>query len=162
MLNLLNSCRAGPLLHHPYFLIIHPNPVLGDSHSEEFYLLLLEEALLGFQEQIVLLESVQNRLDYLVVLCFGDLRSCENYDVIDVDDDACLEVAEDVVHHRLEGGWGVSLSEKHDGGLIGFSSSDKGRLPFIFLLDLYVGVPGSEVQLREPVASLELVYELSD
>ena len=89
---------------------------------------------------------------------------CEDEVVIQVDDDMPLvdEVPEDVVHHPLEGRWGVAESKEHDRGLIQTLIGPEGCLPLVVLLDANVVVPPLYVQLGEVLCIAMLVYQLLD
>ena len=86
----------------------------------------------------------------------------KDHDVVNVDNDHVLHVSEDLVHHGLEGGGGVTKSEEHDGWFEGSAMTYKRGLPFISFLDLDVVVSPPEIDLREVLRSFELIDELRD
>jgi hypothetical protein len=69
----------------------------------------------------------------------------EDEDVVKIDTDNAFhdEVLENVVHHGLEGGGGVSESKKHHQGFEEAMVHPKHCLPFVPFLHVYVVVPPS-------------------
>ena len=59
------------------------------------------------------------------------------------------EVLKDVNHHHLESGWTIGEAEEHDKGFEDASIHSKGGFPLITLLDLYVVISPTYIQLRE-------------
>ena len=59
------------------------------------------------------------------------------------------EFVEEVIHHRLEGSWGVRKAEKHDHGFEQSSVSLKGGLPLVAVAHMDVIIPPMDIQLRE-------------
>jgi hypothetical protein len=56
---------------------------------------------------------------------------------------------EDLVHHRLEGSWGVCEAKEHDSWFKESLVRYEGRFPFISLLDPYVVVAPPNIEFRE-------------
>src|ERR1700761_6834356 len=71
-------------------------------------------------------------------------------------------VAVDVVHHCLEGRWGIGETEEHDSRFIEPSVCFEGSLPLVPFLDLYIVIPPSDIQLRIDVCSPQVVYKCRD
>src|SRR5258708_34716789 len=65
------------------------------------------------------------------------------------------EVSEDIVHHHLECGGGVTQSKEHDGWLKQPSVSLECSLPLIPFLDLHVIESPSEVKYGEELSITE-------
>jgi hypothetical protein len=80
-----------------------------DDDAEVLNRQFLKLALLCTEEEAVLSEPMEHLLDNFAML--GKVRVCDE-DVIKVDHDVSgqYEVL-DVVHHHLEGGWGVGKAE---------------------------------------------------
>ena len=66
------------------------------------------------------------------------------------------------IHHRLEGGWGVSEAKEHDSGLVEASPGFESGFVFVSLFDPDVIVSPSDVQLRVNVGSPQVADERSD
>ena len=75
-------------------------------------------------------------------------------EVIHIDNEPSFgdHVAEGVVHKALEGGGGIGEAEEHDGGFKESLVSDEGRLPLMTVLDSYVVIPPSYVELSEDLS----------
>ncbi|KAG6808320.1 hypothetical protein H0H92_004528 [Tricholoma furcatifolium] len=84
---------------------------------------------------------------------------CEDEDVVEVHAHHALrdEVAEDVVHHGLEGGGAIGKAKEHgeqfEQSLIG----PEGCLSLITLLDAHIVVTSANVQLGEVAGTTELI-----
>jgi hypothetical protein len=61
----------------------------------------------------------------------------------------CNFFSEDVIHHCLEGCWGVCKAKKHDRWLEESFAYFKGGLPFISFLDVDIVVAPLYVKLGE-------------
>ena len=68
------------------------------------------------------------------------------------------QILEDVVHHCLEGRWGVGQSEKHHKGFKESSICTKGCLPFIAIFHTHIIVSPLNIRFREVLGSSKLIY----
>jgi hypothetical protein len=90
-------------------------------------------------------------------------RSAEDKDIIQIDNGKVIqEIAEDVVHQVLEGGWGVYKAKWHDPILVVTVSRSECRLPLVALGDADEVVAGTEIDLGEDGGGSEAVEELVD
>ena len=85
----------------------------------------------------------------------GDIIRGVYQDVVHIDGDVTFvdEVAENEVHHGLEGGWGVGEAEEHNHGLEETSIRFESCFPLIAIADAYVVISPSDIQLREECRS---------
>src|SRR5260221_9303192 len=132
-LDILYFCRLWPISDPLDIDGVHRYVVLGDDKPEVVHLLMFKFAFLWSEKQLIGMKG----LEYLP----GDsLMVCEgggvNEDVIHVADGliAIDEVAEDVIHHCLEGGGQVAQSEEHDEGVKQATVRGVGYLPLIHFL----------------------------
>ena len=78
--------------------------------------------------------------------------------VVQVDDQKFVEeVAEDVVHEGLEGGWGIGETEGHDEGFKMTIACAESCLPFISLSNANEVVSASKVEFGEALGTAEAV-----
>jgi hypothetical protein len=76
-------------------------------------------------------------------------------EVVHVDEKAEIDhVAEDMVHHNLEGCWYVSQSEEHDHELVKAVSCAEGGFPFVSFSDTDQMEAILQVHFCEPLGSL--------
>jgi hypothetical protein len=82
-------------------------------------------------------------------------------DIVKVDADNTFhnQILEDVVHHRLEGRWGVGESEKHHQWFIEAMIHSKHCLPLVTLFHVHILVPPSHIKLDEVHCTAQLIYE---
>ena len=75
----------------------------------------------------------------------------EDKEVIHIDDKPsfCNHIAEGVVHEALKGSGRIGKPEEHDGWLEESFVGDEGRFPLVAILDPYVVVPPTNVELGE-------------
>ena len=66
---------------------------------------------------------------------------------VDCDMSSGNQIFEQVVHHGLEGGWGICETEKHDQWFKGSFGCFENRLPLVSFFDPYVVIPPSHIQL---------------
>ena len=66
-------------------------------------------------------------------------------------------VCKDMIHERLEGGWGIAKPEKHDCGFIEAKGSDECSLPLIFPTDVNVAVTPSYIEFGEEGRLLHVI-----
>ena len=69
-------------------------------------------------------------------------------------------VLEGVVHEPLESGWGIHHPEEHDHGLEEPSMGGKCPLPLVSILDLYIVISPSDIELGKQLCFLEFVEEV--
>ena len=67
-----------------------------------------------------------------------------------------------MVHECLEGAGGIAKAKEHDGQLKKTQRSDEHCFPLIFLMDLDVVVPPSDVELGEVSGVLHVIDEFRD
>ena len=92
---------------------------------------------------------------------FGD-SFCEDQNVVEVHtyNTFSNQILENVIHHCLEGRWGVGQSKKHHQGFEEASICTKGCLPLIAVFHMYIIVSPSNIKFREVLGSFKLVYEV--
>ena len=85
-------------------------------------------------------------------LVFLQRGSFVDEDIVEIDNNlACKDhILEDIIHHLLESGRGVTKAKEHNRGLEQSTSSDKCGLPFIASLDPNIIVAPSYVKFGEP------------
>ena len=69
-------------------------------------------------------------------------------------------VSEGVVHELLESGWGIHHPEEHYHGLEEPPMGGKCSLPLVSILDSYIVVSPSDIELGKQFYSLEFVKEV--
>ena len=62
--------------------------------------------------------------------------------------------AKDVIHHCLEGSWGVSEAEEHDSWFIEAVACFEGSFVFVTLLDADIVIPPANIQFSINVSTL--------
>ena len=72
------------------------------------------------------------------------------------------KILEDVIHHHLEGRWGIGQSKKHHQGFKESLICTKGCLPFIAIFHMHVIVSPPNIKFREVLGSSKLVYEVQN
>jgi hypothetical protein len=152
-------CGSWPLCHPCDFDQIHVNLTLQDDKSKIFDHSLLKITLIVMKVQLVLTKSFEN-------------NSCDSpmfhdgfhvdEDIIEVDADNTFhnQILENVVHHHLEGRWGVGESKKHHQWFIEATIFSKCCLPLITLLHAYIVVPPSDVEFGEELCTAQLINKL--
>ena len=70
--------------------------------------------------------------------------------------------AKDVVHHCLEGGWGVSEAKEHDSWFIEAVACFEGGFVFVALLDVDIVIPPMDVQFSINVSALQVCDKVRD
>ena len=85
-------------------------------------------------------------------------------EIIHIDNEPSFSnhVAERVVHETLEGGGGVGESEEHHGRFKEPFMGNKGCFPLVTVLDPYVVVPPSDVELGEDLGVSQFIHEIRD
>jgi hypothetical protein len=85
-------------------------------------------------------------------------------DVVEVDHDVSRqnEVLEDVVYHHLEGGQGVGKAEVHHQQLKEPPVSMEHSLPFVTFPDPDIVETPLDIEFREELSSLQMVYKIVD
>ena len=85
-------------------------------------------------------------------------------EIIHVDNEPSFgnHVPEGVIHKTLECGRGVGESKEHHCGFEEPSVGDEGGLPLVSVLDPYVIVPPSDVELGKDLSISQFVYEVGD
>src|SRR5438445_10904445 len=73
-----------------------------------------------------------------------------------------LKFSKDIVHHLLEGSWGIAHSEEHDQRFISAMGGYEHAFPLVSLFNPDVIVPPSQIHFAEHVTSLDTIYELRD
>jgi len=90
----------------------------------------------------------------------------EHKNVVEVDDDECVEVgAEDVMHEALESGWGVGEAKGHDGEFKEAIPSPKGSFGYVRICDSDLMVASAKVDFGEdgcPVESVKHVVHTGE
>lgn len=88
----------------------------------------------------------------------------ENEDIIEVDSDFALsdQVLEYVVHHPLEGGWGIGETKEHYSGFKKSTVHPERSFLLISFLDLDIVVSPANIKFGEILGALELVNEFRD
>ncbi|GBG66616.1 hypothetical protein CBR_g64887 [Chara braunii] len=105
----------------------------------------------------------EDREDLAEVLKVGLEGGAEDKDVIKVDDDTDFEeVAEDVVHGKLEGSGGIGESEWHHEKLVVPEPRAKGGLVGVLLADTDLVEAIAEVDLGKVLGSTETIKELGN
>ena len=89
---------------------------------------------------------------------------CEDQNIVEVHtyDTFSNQILEDVIHHCLEGRWGVAQSEKHHQGFKESSICMKGHLPFIAVFHTHIIVSPSNIKFCEVLGSSKLVYKVQN
>ena len=85
---------------------------------------------------------------------------CEDQNVVEVHTHDTFQILEDVIHHCLEGRWGVGQSKKHHQGFEEASICTKGCLPFVAIFHMHIIVSSSNIKFCEVLGSCKLVYEV--
>ena len=67
-----------------------------------------------------------------------------------------------VIHHRLEGGWGVSKAKEHDCWFIEAVASFEGGFVFVTLLDVDVVISPADVQFSIDVGASQICDKVRD
>jgi hypothetical protein len=116
----------------------------------------IQLALLQPKEKVVFPEPTEHLSDDLMVT--GEVRMHDE-DVIQVDHDVSgqNQVLEDVVHHCLEGGWGVGKAKVHHQQLEEPSVRTEHGLPFVTFPNPDVVETPPDVELCEELGSFQLV-----
>ena len=70
--------------------------------------------------------------------------------------------AKNVIHHRLEGGWGVSKAKEHDCWFIEAIASFEGGFVFVALLDADIVISPADVQFSVDVGASQICDEVCD
>ena len=71
-------------------------------------------------------------------------------------------IAEGVVHEPLEGCGGISESEEHHGRFEEPLMGDEGGLPLVSILDSYIVISPSNIELGEDLSISQFIYEVGD
>src|SRR5258705_12413060 len=89
---------------------------------------------------------------------------CGNKNVVHIDKHLpCSdEVFEGVIHHGLEGGRGVTKTEKHDERFKHPTIGFEGGFPFIPFLDSNVIVPPMDIELTEDLCVFKFVRDIGN
>ncbi|KAG5735370.1 hypothetical protein E4T56_gene12816 [Termitomyces sp. T112] len=140
---------------------VHLYGSVQNDQAEILDLGLFRLTLLWFEVELVLVEAFQDKASDLTVF-FQHFGVDENVVKVYTHYALCNEVLEDVVHHCLESGGAVGLSEEHNEwfkqSLVGL----EGGLPFISFLDVHIVVAPLDIQFSEVLCTLEVVDELGD
>ena len=70
--------------------------------------------------------------------------------------------AEYMVHHCLEGSWGICKAKEHDRGFVQSIACFKGGFVFVSFLNAYVVISPSDVQLGIDVCPSQVGDEVGD
>ena len=89
---------------------------------------------------------------------------CEDQNVVKVQTHNAFlnQILEDVIHHHLEGRWGIGQSKKHHKGFDESSICMKGHLPFITVFHTHVIVSPPNIKFCEVLGSSKLVYKVQN
>ena len=159
-LKLLDRRRLRPVKDGLDLAVVHLHAVGRDDEAEEFAMVAIKLALFSLDEELVLPKSLENLLDLGRVLV-RVVR--EDEDVVEVDDQKVVEqVAEDIVHERLEGCRGVGKAEGHDECLEVTVTCAEGRLPFVALFDADKVVSAPKVELGEDFGAAKSIERFAD
>ncbi|GBG65956.1 hypothetical protein CBR_g54935 [Chara braunii] len=105
----------------------------------------------------------EDREDLAEVVKVGLEGGAKDKDVIKVDDDTDFEeVAEDVVHGRLEGSGGIGESEWHHEELVVPKPRAEGGLVSVLLADTDLVEATTKVDLSKVLGSMETIKELGN
>ena len=155
----LSWCR--PIRDAVEFDRIHGQLAGFHDHAEVFYLVSGEFAFLEFQMKVQFSHVLQDALR--AFLMEGGVGGVDE-EIIHVDNEPSFgnHIPEGVVHETLERGRGVGESKEHHRGFEEPSVGDEGGLPLVSVLDPYVIVPPSDVELGKDLSISQFVYEVGD
>ncbi|EJF55305.1 hypothetical protein DICSQDRAFT_74684 [Dichomitus squalens LYAD-421 SS1] len=135
---------------------VHSDDVGSDDEAQKFDLRNVKDALLRFQEEVVLLKTlVDSPSTFRVSGCILG----EDQNVVHIDDNPSFvnHVLEKIVHHGLKGGGQVTKPKEHYCGFEESLLALEGCLPLVSVPDPNVVVARAQVHLRENGSSLQLV-----
>uniref|UniRef100_A0A388LV37 Uncharacterized protein n=1 Tax=Chara braunii TaxID=69332 RepID=A0A388LV37_CHABU len=139
---------------------VHTDAFSGDNMAEVFDARSDKRTFVGLGVEFLLSED---REDLLEVLKVGLEGGTEDKDVIKVDGDTNFEeVAEDVVHGRLEGSGGIGESEWHHEELVVPEPRAEGGLVGVLLANTDLVEATAKVHLGEVLGSTETIKELGN
>src|SRR5882724_10625787 len=139
---------------------VHRDASGGDHEAQEFNLLHVEQALLGFGVQVILAKVIQDMSDVNLMLF---QRVCEDEDVVEVDNyEHISHVSEDMVHEGLECSGSVGKSHWHDQELERAIACSESCLPLVACCNANIIVASAEVELGVDLCASQLVKEVGD
>jgi hypothetical protein len=152
-LEVLDLCGAGPLGNALDFSRVHANVAFGNDDAKIFDRSAVEKALFRFEVKVVFCKSTE----YFVGECVEVIEVwVKQEDVVEIDYEMSLvdEVAEDVIHEGLKGGWGIAEAKGHDEGFKKAKGALKGGFPLIASANADVVIAPADVEFGKIAGSL--------
>ena len=143
--NFLQSRGSFPSLHALDFDWVHGDGVFANNDTKVLHFVLLKLAFLGFQVKVVDCEDAQHIVYYTAMQC-GVVRGVDK-DVVHIYGDIAFidEFAEEVIHHRLEGGGGIREAKEHDHWFEETAIRLERGLPLVAVFHTNVVVPPTDI-----------------
>ena len=130
------------------FYWVHGQLAWFDDHAEVFDLVGGKLAFFELQVKVEFGHTLQDAFG--AFLMEGGVGGVDE-EIIHVDNEPSFgnHIAEGVVHESLKGSGGVGEAKEHYGGFKESSVGDEGCLPLMTILDSYIVIPPSYVELGE-------------
>src|ERR1700677_1054200 len=148
--NVLDFGGYGPVFNARYFGGVHACYPLFKDYPQVIYGRGMERALLWLEVQVVILRYCEDIFNGINMIEKRGRRS-DSY-VVHVDSDDCSpyrvlrdDIFIDLIHHGLEGRWGVTKSEKHYCGLKESIACFERCFVFIAFFNAYVVVSPADI-----------------
>ena len=141
---------------------VHRDPSFFDDKAKVFNFRLYELALFGFEVQVIGAEKVKDLTNNFAMILKG--AGCCNAGIIHVDNKVAGvdQIAENNVHHPLEGGRGIGHAKEHYQRFESTKGTDKRGFVLVAFADADIGVSPADVKLCETRGPQELVDRVWD